>query len=263
MTTEQKTAWIDHIPVLWLEPQYPPPIPKLVIFLTGLSGSKSDVLPYLTELALEGYFALSFDSWEHGERTSMSSDEILTHTFGNFRRHMWVTIGQTALDTLRVIDWAVETLGVDPQVRMGGLSMGGDIAVAAAGIDPRIRRVAAVGSTPDWKRPGMKDLRDESHPVLPSGTPDAYARAFYERLNPITNLGHYAAAPYILFANGAEDDHVPPEASLRFKAELADLYPQAAENVTVSLIPGADHNRLFGAKDQWWPLVQDWFWRPV
>lgn len=257
MAVEPNKTWIDHIPAIWLEPVKPQADRRLVIFLTGLSGSKEDLLPYLNSLAEAGCDALSFDNWEHGERTSLNSQQIVERAFSNFRRYMWVYIGQTALDTLRVIDWAVENLGVEPQVSVGGLSMGGDIAVAAAGIDPRIHRVGALAATPDWRRPGMVDLRRADHTLLPAGAPDAYARHFYELYNPITNLAHYAHAPAIHFINGEIDDHVPPEAAYRFKSALAELYPQAAANITIHLLPGVNHSTFFNAQDQWWPELRD------
>ena len=55
---------------------------------------------------------------------------------------------------------------------------------------------------------------------------------------PITQLSHYARGPEIRFVNGEKDDNVPPEAAFRFKSALAELYPQAAQNVTIDLLPG-------------------------
>jgi dienelactone hydrolase len=254
-----QTIWIDHIPAIYLEPKASQPFRKLVIFLDGLSGRKENMLPYLTDLAQAGFVALSFDPYEHGERTTMTQGKIIERTFGNFRCYMWPIIGQTALDTLRVIDWAIANLGVESQVSMGGLSMGGDISITAAGIDPRIRRVGTLVASPDWLRPGMTDLRKEGHPPLSPGAPDTYARHFYEQYNPITHLSHYAHAPEIHLINAEKDDHVPPEAAFRFKSALAELYPQAAEAVTIDLLPGKDHATAGGAKDQWWPALIDFF----
>lgn len=143
---------------------------------------------------------------------------------------MWVNIGQTALDVLRVIDWAIATLGVSGQVCMGGISMGGDIAITAAGIDPRVRRVGAVVSTPDWMRPGMVDrMSPPEHALLPTGEANAYARKFYEMFNPITHLAHYADAPQIRFVCGEKDDHVPAEAAFRFYSRAGQELPAGGE----------------------------------
>ncbi len=261
MTQEMKSAWIDHVPAIWIEPEAPRLGRRLAIFLSGLSGTKENNISYLKDLARAGFVALSFDNWEHGERTRLTGQQVAQRSFSNFRRYMWVNIGQTALDTLRVIDWAVETLNVEPEVCMGGMSMGGDISVTAAGIDPRIKRVGAVVATPDWLRPGMLDLFDPAKRPLPTGTPDAYSRLFYELFNPITHLAHYAHAPEIHFVNGELDDHVPPEAAFRFKAALGELYPPAAQNVTITMLPGLDHMGVGQNPDRWWPDLLAWITR--
>jgi dienelactone hydrolase len=264
VTGELQSTWIDHIPAIWLEPQNQHrKSRRLAIFLTGLTGGKESTLPYLTDLANAGFVALSFDNWEHGERTRMTGGQVGARTFGNFRRYMWVNIGQTALDMLRVIDWAIATLGVERRVCAGGLSMGGDISVTAAGIDPRIRRVAAVVATPDWLRPGMMDLVGNERVLLPAGTPDAYSRKFYELFNPITHLAQYAHAPEIRFVNGEKDDHVPPEAAVRFKNALGELYPEAGEAVSIEMLPGLDHMGVGRASAQWWPGLLAWMARPL
>ena len=50
------TAWVDHIPVLWLEPARRALIHRLAIFLPYLSGSKERMLPYLEALTAAGQF---------------------------------------------------------------------------------------------------------------------------------------------------------------------------------------------------------------
>ena len=82
--------------------------------------------------------------------------------------------------------------------------MGGDVAVALAGIDHRIGRVAAIAATPDWTRPGMRDISDPSQ-VLPQGRPNAYHQWFYQPSDPLSHLSHYAHAPAIAFECGADD----------------------------------------------------------
>ncbi len=257
--TGGSTEWVDHIPVIWFEPQVHRSKRQLVIFLHHLGGSKETTVPYLQDLAAQGFVALSFDAWQHGERGTESSQEIFERVFGNFRRHMWPILGHTTLDTLRVIDWAVSSLNVEPHVYLGGLSMGGDIAVAAAGIDHRVMRVAAVVATPDWLRPGMEDV---FHPgtVLPVGQPDSYARYFYDRLNPLTNLVSYTHAPDIHFMCGEKDTHVPPDGAFRFQSSLREVYPAAADNVTVTLIPDLRHLDIRDS-NRWWPDCMAWLTR--
>jgi dienelactone hydrolase len=254
------TAQVDHIPVIWFEPQGDYSKRQLIIFLHHLGGAKETTIPFLQDLAAQGYIALSFDAWQHGKRGTESPQEILGRVFGNFRRHMWPILGHTTLDTLRVIDWAVSSLHVEPDVYMGGLSMGGDIAVAAAGIDHRIKRVVAMVATPDWLRPGMEDI---FHPgtVLPAGEPDNYAQYFYDRLNPLTKLPSYAHAPDIQFICGEKDTHVPPDGAFRFHSALREVYPPVADKVTVTLIPGLKHLDVRDS-NLWWPNCLSLLTRP-
>ncbi len=248
--TVRHTAWIDHIPALWVEPAGEQVSRRLALFLHPFTGSKEGALPFLEDLASQGYVALSLDAWQHGERATESKEALFERVFADFRRHMWPILGQTTADVLRVIDWAVDRFEVEPRVRVAGLSMGGDIAVAAAGIDARIERVAAVVSTADWLRPGMERPRQPGV-LQPPGEPDAYARFWYERLNPLTNVGGYARRPHIHFICGEEDRHVPPDGAMRFQAALDD------RSVEVTLIPGMTHSGA-GDPDRWWPQCRRW-----
>ncbi len=247
---------VDHIPVIWIEPGIHHPRRQLIIFLTHLSGAKEQTKPFLQDIAAAGFVALSFDPWQHGVRGTESRQDITTRVTGNIRRHLWPILGQTTLDALRIIDWAVATLDVEPQVSMGGLSMGGDISVAAAGIDHRIQRVAAVVATPDWLRPGMQDLFDPAT-LLPPGEADAYAQYFYDRLNPLTHLTAYAHGPAINFICGERDTHVPPDGAHRFQTALYQTYPGTGDNVQVHVIPGMGHLDIRDTK-LWWPDCLAW-----
>jgi pimeloyl-ACP methyl ester carboxylesterase len=102
--------------------------------------------------------AVSFDAWQYGERTEEPSDQLMTRAFSQFRRTVWPILGHTTLDAVRVLDWAIERFSPE-RVIAGGVSMGGEIAVALAGIDDRVGRVAAMIATPDWTPPGMSMWR--------------------------------------------------------------------------------------------------------
>jgi uncharacterized protein len=233
-------AVVDHVPVLWVQPAPKRPAAPLALWLPPLTGTKEDSLPFLQQLADMGFVAVSLDPWQHGQRGAEAGEQLARRVFGNFRRHMWPILGQTTLDSLRVIDWAMATLDVGTAVVAGGVSMGGDVAVALAGIDQRVSRVAAIVATPDWTRPGMRDLFEPSR-VLPKGQADAYARWFYDQLDPLTHLHAYAHGPAITFECGADDTHVPPDGALRFQAALRQADPAVAERVRVTLHPGVGH----------------------
>lgn len=255
-TADGSAAWVDHIPVIWFEPQVHRSSRQLIIFLHHLGGSKESTVPMLKDIAAQGFVALSFDAWQHGERGTESREALVKRVFGNFRYHMWPILGHTTLDTLRVIDWAVSSLEVEPHVYIGGLSMGGDVAVAAAGIDYRIERVAAVVATPDWLRPGMEDAFHPGTP-LPPGKADQYAEYFYHRLNPLTNLASYAHDPAIYFLCGEKDTHVPPDGAFRFQSALREIHPAAAEQIRIHLISGLRHLDIRDHR-LWWPDCLAW-----
>jgi uncharacterized protein len=230
---------VDHIPVIWVN-SAKQPARRLALWLPPLSMTKDDVAPFLQELAGAGSVAVSLDPWQHGERATESPEQLGDRVFGDFRRHMWPILGQTTLDSLRVLDWAMTKFGAGPEVVAGGVSMGGDVAVALAGIDRRITRVASIVATPDWTRPGMRDVRDP-YGILPQGQADAYAQWFYDHLDPFTHLDAYVHGPAMVFECGAKDTHVPPDGALRFQAALRAAHPKMAERVRVSIHPDLGH----------------------
>lgn len=237
-------ATVEGIPILVIAPKETKARP-LVIWLTGFSGQKESVEAHLREFAKQGFLALSFDPHQHGERRIESREELVKRVRGNIRRHFWPILARTAEETPKVIDWAIKTLGVRPEVGMGGISMGGDIAVAAAGVDRRISVVSACIATPDWLRPGSFE---------PPGEPDTAAQADYDRRNPLTHLQLYAHRPAIAFQSGAADKQVPPDGGTRFVTALKPLYAEVAERLVVNLEPDVPHRftpRMLDDSIQW------------
>ncbi|HLA99569.1 MAG TPA: alpha/beta hydrolase [Anaerolineales bacterium] len=248
------SARADHIPVIWIMPNKREPTKPLAIWLPGGLETKEDTLPYLKQLATAGFVAASFDPSEHGERSSGESNEQkFVRGMANFPRVLWPIIGQSALDTMHVIDWAIAELGISPPCLVGGISLGGDIAVAAAGIDARIGCVSAIVATPDWRRPGMH----VGGQLAPAGQPDRYAQFFYDHINPLTNLAGYAHCPAITFECGADDDHVPPDGALRFQSALQETYGAQPDRLRVNLHPGVAHQSV----PAMWQNSLEWFSR--
>lgn len=261
--------WCDDIPVIYIEPEVNPGTVKegrkLAIWLSGLGGTKESLAPYLKDIAEKGYVALAFDLYQHGERDPQGRvrDEVHADTFANIRKYGWPILGQTTLDTERVVDWAIENLGVEPEFYMGGISMGGDITMTVAGIDDRLVRGAPVVTTPDWLRPGMHNLTNPGV-ILDPGKPDSYAQYFYNQLNPITHLDRYVDVCPMRLTLGEDDNHIPPENAERFKKKLAEISPEAAARIEINYIKatadkGANHRDVIGRKDEWWPELREWW----
>lgn len=233
-------ARVEQIPVSWALPERVERHSRLVIWLAPGLAKMEAVLPVLERLALAGYVAVSFDSWERGARATENPATLMPRVWANWPLAAWPIHGNGALEVLRVVDWAAKEFAVSPPFAVGGNSLGGDIAVAAAGLDRRIGCVAVTVATPDWKRPGM---RVDGALVAP-GEPDAYASYFYDRINPLTNLRSYSHRPAIAFECGADDDHVPADGAIRFQSALADVYGEMKARVRVNLHPGVGHSTV-------------------
>jgi uncharacterized protein len=141
---------------------------------------------------------------------------------------------------MRVLDWLAGEVEASEGFLVGGFSMGGDAAVALAGIDERVRRVAAIGSTPDWSRPRMHELRDPSR-LIDQGEADAYAEWFADHLDPMRHLDRYRRPVAIGFELGGDDHHIPVADAQAFADALAGLDPPAAAEVSIRVHPGLDH----------------------
>ncbi len=227
-----RKARVGEIPILVIAPKETRGR-HLVIWLPGFSGTKEGSERQFRDLAARGYVGLSFDPYQHGERRIEPQPELVSRVRGNIRRYFWPILARTAEEVTPVIDWAIRELGVKPEVGMGGISMGGDISVAAAGADPRIRVVSAVVATPDWMRPGSFE---------PPGMPDEAAQAAYNRRNPMTHLEAYRHRPFIAFQSGAVDRQVPPDAGERFVAALKKkIYRGYEDRLQVNLLPDTPH----------------------
>jgi len=238
-------ARLDGIPLLWAEPADDGPWP-LILWLHAFSWTKEDVAPQLSDLASRGFLALSWDLPQHGARSTETRDALKHRVRADLRRHFWPILAQAVDETSGIIDWVSDRFDIRPQVAIGGISMGGDIAVAAAGIDRRIHRVAVALATPDWLRPGSDE---------PQGTASEAGWDAYRRLDPLTNIQNYAHRPAILLACGADDRQVPPSGADAFVQALSGIYADCPERLAVTREPETAHRFT---PDMWGRAVK-WF----
>jgi dienelactone hydrolase len=234
---------IDNIPVAVCLPAGEPR-GKLAVWLPYLGGDRHTVLHELKMLANAGYVAISLDPWLHGERKDNSKASLRTRVLKDFRAVMWPILGYTTLDTFRIIDWAIREYSLAGDVVAGGVSAGGDIALALAGIDKRIVRVAAIASTPDWLRPGMTDVMDQSK-MIDQGEATPQAQWFYDQLNPATHTPRYLNRPLAMhFELGGADTHIPAKHMMDFRDKIQAASPHQAASINIRLVEAAKHISL-------------------
>ncbi len=119
---------VDGITARWAATDAPDGV---ALWLTHLGGSAEQTQPMLTQLADRGLLAVSFDPPGHGRRSDGRDPlELGREVLGAFRRRMWPLAERTVLESLRVFDWAGQQFGTAGRRVVGGVSLGGDIAVA-------------------------------------------------------------------------------------------------------------------------------------
>ncbi len=246
---------VEGIPVRWMAPDGD--VTGIALWLTHLGGSSEQTFPMLARLATRGVAAVTFDPPRHGLRSDGTPPRQIAHgILASFRQRMWPLLGQTVLESLRVLDWADGRFGVVGRHVAGGVSMGGDVAIALAGIDYRVSRVAGVVATPDWTRPRMHTVDEHPRPI-DQGQADSYARWSCDAFNPIAHLPKYDRPIAIAFYCAGADRHVPAEAALRFRAALIDRDPRAGARIHVEVYENLSHidaardDRLYLAALDW------------
>lgn len=249
---------INGIPVIYIEPKDNNK-KKMILFLGGLSSTKESLIDYLKDIAEQGFYAFSFDNFEHGERGNEKPREISTRVFSNIRKYGWRILGETVKNSLTVIDWAISNLNLSSEVRMGGISMGGDISISAAGIDKRIVRIAPIVATPNWLRPDMHVI-GKPDTLLDPGEPDEISNSLFNEYNPMTHLDRYINCPLVYAVLGEHDTHISPKSFECFKQELSKISPEAAKNIDIEYIRGnkSDHIDVLKRNAEWWPNLLNW-----
>lgn len=231
---------VADIPALVVHPDPSVANGRLALWLHYLGGTKEAMRPALEQLAAAGFTAVSLDAWQHGERAVELVPELMTRVFSQFRAAMWPILGRTVLDAVAVVDHARAAFDLSGDVVAGGVSMGGDLALALAGLDERVTRVAAMIATPDWTRPGMTRL-DDPDTLVDQGRPTRLGRWLYDQLDPLTHLERFRHRPAIAFDLGGDDRHIPRANADHFRAALARLDPSAASRVHIRVHDGLDH----------------------
>jgi uncharacterized protein len=128
-----------RVPAVLYRPADPDMRPPVVVVGHGAGSSKDDPVmrPLFLHWAAEGIACVAIDAPFHGERTARLVDPtaILMRPFDGL--HFGV---QTAVDTMRAVDWVQTRLDLDAH-RLGfaGFSMGSILGVQFVAMDERVR----------------------------------------------------------------------------------------------------------------------------
>lgn len=249
MTTkiQLKLTNVGEVPVALCQPPKSTANGSLAIWIPYLGGNRKTGIKELQMLAEAGYFAISLDPYLHGDRKQAKSPSVRTLVFKEFKANMWPILGITTLDTFRVIDWVINKFNLNDKVVAGGLSMGGDIAIALSGIDKRIKRVSAVAASPDWLRPGMTDVFD-SNKLIDQGKSTPFGEWLYDHLNPLTHIQAYSHLPKIHFELGENDTHISSKHTLKFKKAFDKAFPKSTKTISININSGYKHLSLIQKK---------------
>jgi len=242
-TINLEFEYVNDIPIAFCRPDKNKSNNSIAVWLPWLGGDKETGAKELQKLALHGYFAISIDPWLHGDRSGDLQEAVRTLVFQEFRKYMWQILGITTLDVFRSIDWAIDTFKLNRNVAAGGLSMGGDIDIALAGIDSRVSKVAALASSPDWERPGMTDVLN-SNKVINQGKSSNFGNWLFSKLNPMSNLDSFKRPLNMHVELGELDTHINPQWMLDFKNGLSGDYKNAEHNIEIVINSGCNHVSL-------------------
>jgi pimeloyl-ACP methyl ester carboxylesterase len=186
-----------------------------VIVLPGAGSTRDDALPQAAFVAEHGYGALILDARGHGD----SGGRSMEFGWGGER------------DVRAAVSWVLDRDVA--RVGLYGLSMGGEVALTAAAIDPRIDAVVAEGaSARTWSDAGNEP---DPHPVDLANTWVMFGVA--DLLTPeqpppaLLDLAPAIDAPTLLIAGSPSNER-----------SLGALYADAAPGtITLWTIPDAPH----------------------
>lgn len=228
---------IDNIPIGFCNPESPRGI---VLWIPYLGGNRETCNAEMKYIAAHNYVGITLDPWMHGERAGNTKPSIRTKAMKEFRKIMWQVLGFTTIDAYKTLDWATNEFNIQKNISVGGLSMGGDIAISLAAIDSRISKVAGVASSPDWNRNGMTDVMDSSK-ILDQGIPSEFSSWLCTHFNPMSNIDKYTREVSIQLEYGKKDTHISYKWAEDFKNSL-EKYKESKS--IIEIIKNEDVNHI-------------------
>ena len=164
-----------------------------VLCFHGLTSSKDDWLHELAKIAEQGFLVVGVDNVGHGERRYADFDTRFADDNPDFYSNFLGAVAGTARELPSLLDALTDAgLMVENRVGVLGVSMGGYIAYAAVGLEPRIQAAVTIVASPEWlespKSPHRHFEKFNTVKLLSQTAgkddvvPSRYAQNFHERL---------------------------------------------------------------------------------
>ena len=221
---------IGSVPATLISPASSGPQPT-VLLSHGLSGDRHQLEAAQLLLAEHGFLTVAIDNVGHGDR---ARPEVETWAWGedSMMSQFLDLVDETAAELPALVDALVaEGLSDETRVGMVGLSMGGYIAYAAVGLEPRISAITAITGTPEWERP---------RPTSPHLRPEVYF-------------------PVAVLSQSAEmDEIVDADAAARLHSALAPFYSEEPDLLKRIVYPGSGHVLSPAHARQAWMEAVEW-----
>lgn len=215
----------------------PPKNGKLVVFVHGLGGDRTELLDEAGFIVAHGYGALLFDMRACGR----SEGEITTVGYSERR------------DVRAAIDFARSRAGADSPVALIGHSMGGGLVLLATAEMPDVAAVIAESpftTLEDNISDGVRSLTGlPPFPFAPLVVffSEQQTGVNIRSVRPLDVIGQISPRP-ILLIHGAKDTIIPVENSYR-------LYAAAGEPKQLYILPEVWHGGFLQAEPQVFPAT--------
>jgi dienelactone hydrolase len=209
------------------------PNKPLVILYHGWTGKKDDCVPWGSELARNGFFAVSADAYNHGARRQANRFVMISDT-----------IMKTAGEVNTIIEAYADRADVDAtRTGLAGISMGGGVALYYLTMaDRRIRAALSSITSPEWSSvlssPSVAAVLKESD----SRYSDEVLAAELGSAGINEPIGRYQemkGVPLMLI-QGEVDPLVPVESMRDFYRTLQGIVDEP-EDLRLIIYPGIGH----------------------
>ncbi|MBB4825999.1 dienelactone hydrolase [Sporosarcina luteola] len=248
---------VNYIPILSISQEGLTKYP-LIFFLHGYGANREQALDFGYMLAQKGFYYVSIDCKDHGDRLSDMATNKFTNVFPpdtglDTYVHMHEVIEQTSLDIQFLTDYYKRRDEFDSsKIGISGFSMGGYAAYSIAANNPDITALVSIAGKPAF----TKAWEDS---ILSTGTYEKWKdqmreaanevdtrTAYMRSLDPFERMSRFAPKP-LLMMNGDQDTDSLFTYSLELYKSLLPLYRDDPDNLRIDM-PFVNHQFTYDMK---------------